>query len=298
MSPGAGDGGVLPVDKPSGPTSHDVVARARRALGIRKIGHTGTLDPFASGLLILCVGPATRLSEYLTGLDKSYVATVRLGTSTDTGDPEGAVTAEDAAWRGLGRADVEAGLAGLRGRILQVPPSYSAKKVEGERAYRRARRGESVELEPVEVEIHALDLLELHPPNVVIRLRCSSGTYVRAVGRDLGERLGTAAHLTALRRTRVGTFSVDEALPLDALADPGAVEDAWITPARAVAHLPSVEVDDEEAIRLAHGQVIRVPGGVDTGPREPVAVVRGGDLVAVAARDGDRLRPRKVFVHA
>lgn len=298
MSPPPGDGGVLLVDKPSGPTSHDVVARARRALDTRKIGHTGTLDPFASGLLVLCVGSATRLSEYLTGLDKTYVATVRLGAATDTGDPEGAVVADDDTWRGLDASDLEEALAGLRGRIRQVPPRYSAKKVAGERAYRLARRGEEVELEAVEVEVHELEVVELDLPDVAIRLRCSSGTYVRAVGRDLGRRLGTAAHLTELRRTRVGSFRVEEAVSLEGLTDLPAVERAWITPARAVAHLPSVEVDDDEATRLAHGQVIRVRAAVEAGPREAVAVLRAGDLVAVAARDGDRLRPRKVFAHA
>lgn len=293
-----GEGGVLPVDKPSGPTSHDVVARARRALDIRKIGHTGTLDPFASGLLLLCVGSATRLAEYLTGLDKTYRATVRLGTSTDSGDPEGAVVGESDAWRGLDAADVEAALAGFRGRISQVPPRFSAKKIAGERAYRRARRGEEVELEAVEVEVHELELERLDLPDVEIRLRCSSGTYVRALGRDLGERLGALAHLARLRRTRAGTVSVEDAVSLDGLEDARAVERAWISPARAVAHLPSVEVAGDEAVRLAHGQTIRLRDEAPATalPQETVAVLRGSDLVAVAARQGDRLRPRKVFL--
>lgn len=297
MSRLPGEGGVLPVDKPSGPTSHDIVARARRALDIRKIGHTGTLDPFASGLLLLCVGSATRLAEYLTALDKTYRATVRLGSSTDTGDPEGKVVEESDGWHGLDAADVEKALRTFRGRVRQVPSRYSAKKVAGERAYRRARRGETVELAAVEVEVHELDLVGFDLPDIEIRIRCSSGTYVRALGRDLGEHLGTVAHIAALRRTHAGTFPVEDAVSPDALEDPGAVERAWMSPARAVAHLSSVEVDGAEATRLAHGQVIRLRGEVPAAPPdEPVAVLRGGELVAMAAREGDRLRPRKVFL--
>ena len=289
-----GAGGVLPVDKPAGPTSHDVVARARRSLGTRRVGHTGTLDPFATGLLLLCVGPATRLSQYLTGLDKTYEATAVLGVRTETDDPEGAVVASDERWRGLSREEVEGALAARVGRQAQVPPAFSAKKVGGEAAHRRARRGEAVALEPVEVEVFEAGLLDLALPEARFRVRCSSGTYVRALARDLGEDLGTGAHLSALRRTGVGPFGVEGALSLEALDDPAAVAAAWIPPARALAHLPRVEVSADEAARLAHGQTLR-PASDAAPPEGPVAAVREGELVAVGEMEEGALRPRKVF---
>ncbi|MBW3535341.1 MAG: tRNA pseudouridine(55) synthase TruB, partial [Gemmatimonadetes bacterium] len=221
-------GGVLPVDKPAGPTSHDVVGMARRALETRRVGHTGTLDPFATGLLLLCVGPATRLSEYLTGLDKTYEATALLGTRTETEDAEGAVVSRDDRWKALEPSEVRDAVAAMVGPMAQVPPAFSAKKVAGEAAHRRARRGESFTLEAVVVEVYAAELLEVALPEIRFRVRCSSGTYVRALARDLGESLGTGAHLTALRRTRVGAFPVDGALPPPALEDPAAVSAAWI----------------------------------------------------------------------
>ncbi len=284
--------GVLPVDKPAGPTSHDVVARARRALGVRRVGHSGTLDPFATGLLLLCVGPATRLSEYLTDLDKTYEATARLGVRTQTDDPEGDVVDEDEAWRGLERADVESAMEAFRGPIEQVPPVYSAKKVGGEAAHRKARRGETVRLEPSAVVIHALEVTGMELPELRFRVRCSSGTYVRALARDLAAALGTGAHLTALRRTRVGSFAVEDALSLEALDNPSAVARALMTPARALDHLPRVEVTPEEAGRLGHGQSLE-GAGVPEG--RPVRVVLDGELVAVAEARGGALEPRKVF---
>ena len=289
-------GGVLPVDKPRGPTSHDVVAVARRALGTRRIGHTGTLDPFATGLLLLCIGPATRLAEFLTGLPKRYRARVRLGVRTTTDDPEGEVEASSEGWRALTRADVERALGALRGPILQTPPRFSAKKVGGRTAYDLARRGEDVVLEPAAVEVLALDITAWEPPELELDVRCSSGTYVRALARDLGEALGVGAHLTALRRTEVGAFGVEGALTLDRLGEPAAVEQAWIAPARAVAHLPSVRVSAEDAARLAHGVAVGLGGAEVASEADAVAVLNVEALVAVAARDGDRLRPRKVFV--
>jgi tRNA pseudouridine55 synthase len=290
-------GGLLLVDKPAGPTSHDVVAIARRALGTRRVGHTGTLDPFATGLLVVCVGSATRLVEFLTGLPKRYLAGVRLGIRTTTDDPEGEVEATSDSWRTLTRPDVERALEPLRGPIQQTPPRFSAKKVAGEPAYALARRGEDVVLAPIAVEIHALDLLAWNPPHLELDVRCSAGTYVRTLARDLGERLGTGAHLTSLRRTEVGSFRVDDALDLDGLHDAGTVERAWIRPADALAHLPRVRIGAEDAERLAHGQSVPVGEGAP-GDRGPLAVVLGDELVAVAERHGDRLRPRKVFATA
>lgn len=290
-------GGVLPVDKPAGPTSHDVVAVARRALGTRRIGHTGTLDPFATGLLLLCVGPATRLAEFLTGLPKRYRARVRLGARTSTDDPEGEVEATSERWRELSPADVEGALAALRGRLLQTPPRFSAKKLGGRAAYELARRGREVALEPSWVEVFALDVVAWEPPELELDVRCSSGTYVRALARDLGAALGVGAHLSALRRTEVGRFGVEGALALDVLTDAAAVARAWIPPADAVAHLPRVQVSAEDAARLAHGRTVGVQAGAELAAgAEAVAVVSDRALVAVAAREGDRLKPRKVFV--
>ncbi|MBR9990860.1 MAG: tRNA pseudouridine(55) synthase TruB, partial [Gemmatimonadetes bacterium] len=191
--------GVLPIDKPVGPTSHDMVARARRVLGTRRIGHTGTLDPMASGLLLLCIGRATRIAEYLTGMDKRYSAVVRLGVSTDTDDAAGSVIAEHPV-AGITEADVERALDRQRGDISQIPSSYSAKKVGGERAYAMARQGREVNLEAVPVSIRELTVTRFDLPDIHIDVTCSSGTYIRAIARDLGADLGVGAHLTALRR--------------------------------------------------------------------------------------------------
>lgn len=316
------DAFVLLVDKPEGPTSHDVVAQARRALDTRKIGHTGTLDPFASGLLILCVGRATRLSEYLTGLPKSYVAVARLGVETDTLDREGRVVAETDRWKELGREEIETAASTLVGEIDQVPPQYSAKKVDGEAMHRKARRGEVVALPPVPVTVHAFEVHDVDPPRVTLSVRCSSGTYVRALARDLGRRLDVGAHLISLRRTAVGDLDVDDAVSLGSLERAEVVRTARLSPLEALAHLPRIAVDAEEARRIRHGQKIRVtrtaveplgvaapgsPGISDVGspdasamePAEavvdPVVVACGGALAAVARLEEGVLKPRKVF---
>lgn len=301
---------VLPVDKPEGPTSHDVVATARRALGIRRVGHTGTLDPFASGLLVLCVGRATRLAEYLSGLDKSYRGEARLGIETDTLDRQGRVVARTDGWGALSTSEIEAALSALVGEIEQVPPQFSAKKVEGEPMHRKARRGERVELAPVPVTVHAIDLESVDLPTIRFHVRCSSGTYIRALARDLGERLGVGAHLTALRRVDVGPFAGSDALAVDALDDEKAVRGARVAPIDAIRHLTLVEVDEDTAGRLRHGQRVRLGGGgpnaapddaVAGPPDAPVeaagvvAVTHADDLLAIARLDHGVLEPRKVF---
>ncbi|HEX7118916.1 MAG TPA: tRNA pseudouridine(55) synthase TruB [Longimicrobiales bacterium] len=286
--------GVLPVDKPEGPTSHDVVAAARRALGTRRIGHTGTLDPFASGLLLLCVGQATRIAEYLTDLPKTYRATMRLGVATDTADRTGAPVSESAAWRELSRDRIAAALASQVGRIRQLPPAYSAKKVAGERAYDRARRGEAVRLEPAEVEIYRLDVLAWDLPDITFEVVCSSGTYIRAIARDVGEALGVGGHLVALRRTRIGRHDVDRAVPVERLTDAAAVRAAWMSPLAALGHLPRVDVDAAGASALRHGRALPLRRG-DRPAHTPIAVAHGGALLAIGEFDDERLRPRKVF---
>ena len=213
--------GILLVDKPQGITSHDVVSRMRRLAGTRKIGHAGTLDPMATGLLVLGVNHATRLLHYLVGLDKEYLATIRLGWDTTTDDAEGeplvAASAERLA--GVTEEAIRAGMLRQTGVIEQVPSAVSAVKVDGKRAYQRVRDGEEVELAARTVTVSAFELLAVRPGDGVVdadvRVECSSGTYVRALARDLGAALGTGGHLTALRRTRIGAFRVDEAAALD-----------------------------------------------------------------------------------
>ena len=287
-------GAVLRVDKPEGPTSHDIVAAARKALGERRIGHTGTLDPFASGLLLLCIGPATRLSEYLTGLSKQYQASMRLGVATDTDDLTGKVVAESAGWHELAKADVEGALAAQRGTIQQLPPLFSAKKVNGERMYAAARRGETPERSSVEVTIHRLELLCYRPPDVEFEVECSSGTYVRAIARDLGDALEVGGHLRSLRRTLIGEHGVVGAISPAEFSDADAVGRALLSPVDALAHLPAVAIDGAAAGRIANGGAIPFPEPL-SGNQPLVIHSTEGDLLAIGEWAGGHLRPRKVF---
>ena len=208
-------GGLLLVDKPAGITSHDVVQRTRQIYGERSIGHLGTLDPFATGLLVLLLGRATRLATFLETEPKVYDATITFGAETDTDDATGAVTRSAELPR---QADVRAAIDGLTGNIAQVPPDYSAKSVAGVRAYDAARRGVPLALEPVAVTVHAWDIRSIEPHSLRAVITCSGGTYIRGLARDLGRASGSAAHLSSLRRTRVGPFDVDDAHSLDRLA--------------------------------------------------------------------------------
>jgi tRNA pseudouridine55 synthase len=247
-------------------------------------------------VLLLLLGSATRLSEYFLKMGKSYTATVRLGVETESHDPEGEVTREDSGWREVTEEEIRRALDGFRGRVLQVPPAYSAKKVRGEAAHRRIRRGEEVELSPVPVEIHELELLETNLPDVRLALRCSSGTYVRALARDLGKSLGVGGYLTALRRTRIGPFDLDSTLSLDSLQDQTDVRAGLISAAQALSHLPVVSVGASEAVLIRQGQFLQLTEK-EVPEETPICVLLDGELLAIAAREGDRLRPRKVFVH-
>lgn len=249
--------GILLVDKPTGMTSHDVVARTRRALGTRKVGHAGTLDPMATGLLLLGIDSSTRLLTYLVGLGKEYTATIRLGVATDTDDAEGSVIATTDAGS-VTRTRIDAGIAALTGEVSQVPSSYSAVKVEGRRAYDRARAGEDVVLAPRTVTITRFDVLDERREAGVIDLAvvvaCSSGTYVRALARDLGAALGVGGHLTALRRTSIGGFAVTDAVQLEAI-DAASVH----PPAEIAAQLfPTATLDAVQATDLTHGKRVRL----------------------------------------
>jgi tRNA pseudouridine55 synthase len=208
--------GLLLVDKPAGMTSHDVVQHVRRIYGERSIGHLGTLDPFATGLLVLLLGRATRLANFLDIEPKVYDATVGFGSETDTDDSTGTVIRSAPL---PAEADIRAGLTTLTGTISQIPPAYSAKSVDGTRAYDAARRGKPLELEPVEVQVHSWEVREVRPDSLSATITCSGGTYIRALARDLGRLTSSAAHLTALRRSRIGPFDVKDAATLDAIAD-------------------------------------------------------------------------------
>jgi tRNA pseudouridine55 synthase len=285
------------VDKPAGPTSHDVVGRLRRILGTRRIGHAGTLDPMATGVLVLGVGKGTKLLGYLALKDKAYTATIRLGEATDTDDAEGhSLSTMDAST--LDEADVRAAMAGLTGTIEQVPSAVSAIKVDGQRAYRRARAGETVELTPraVTVTKFTLDAVRrtANRTDLDVTVECSTGTYVRALARDLGAALGVGGHLTALRRTRVGPFTLDAARTLDEIAEerqPGlslGLDDA------VAATLPRREIDAEAARALSHGQKLP-PAGL---PGVYGAFDPQGHVVALLTERDRQARPVVVFTPA
>jgi tRNA pseudouridine55 synthase len=285
--------GILPVDKVVGGTSHDVVARARRGLGMRRVGHTGTLDPFASGLLLLCLGPATRLAEYFHPLPKRYRAVMRLGARTDTDDRTGEPVGTPVDPTGMDEARIRDALATQVGEIEQVPPQFSAKKVGGERSYRAARAGREVEVRPVRVRIHSIEVERIALPDVSFSVSCSTGTYIRAIARDVGEALGVGGHLTELRRTAIGDLQVEDALPEGDLDDRDAASAAVIDPARALSFLPARTLTESEAHRVGAGN--RVAADEASGDA-PVLLLRpDGSLLAVAERTGEELQPRKVI---
>jgi tRNA pseudouridine55 synthase len=274
------------LDKPAGMTSHDVVQRVRRTLGTRAAGHTGTLDPFATGLLVVLVGRATRLARFVEAQAKTYLATARLGVRTDTDDLTGAALAGVGLGTGCSEVRVREVLAGFVGEQQQLPPSYSAKHVAGERSYRLARRGVAVAPAPVTVTIHRIELVGYREPELVFRATVSPGTYLRAIARDLGERLGVGAHLTALRREAIGPLRVEDAVPLDRLAA------GHLLPAREVLrHLPTRELDEPDRLAVSHGR----PVPADPAPEGDVALLHAGELVAVARAEAGWLRPSVVL---
>ncbi|WP_284230625.1 tRNA pseudouridine(55) synthase TruB [Arenivirga flava] len=287
--PRAGSG-ILLLDKPQGLTSHDAVARTRRLAGTRKVGHAGTLDPMATGLLVLGLNSSTRLLTYLVGLDKEYTATIRLGASTVTDDAEGEITGT-AETAHLADEAVEAAIAPLRGDIEQVPSTVSAIKVDGKRAYARAREGEDVQLSARPVRIDAFEVLASRRVDgfldLDVRVVCTSGTYIRALARDLGAALGVGGHLTALRRTRVGPFAVAHAPELADDLDVGA---RMLRPADVAGALfPTVRLDADDALALSQGKRIR-PDGLPEATGPLAVLTPTGDLLGLAARRGDGLR--------
>jgi tRNA pseudouridine55 synthase len=288
--------GVLVVDKPVGLTSHDVVQIIRRGTGIRRAGHTGTLDPRASGVLVILVGPAVRLSEYVSASDKRYQATVRLGASTDTYDAEGTILSTRSV-EDVTEDSFDEILQTFTGEIIQVPPPYSAVKVKGRKAYEMAREGEEVILEPRTINVYSLEILEWSPPEVVIDVYCSSGTYVRSLANDLGKSLGTGAHLVGLRRTKSGRFTLRDAVPLRRLQDSFNAGEWYrflIPAAEALADWPMVELDADQVELIRHGHRIPVDPGQKGWAR---GVSEQGDLVALLEVDEEsgEWQPRKVF---
>ena len=273
--------GILLIDKPEGVTSFEVVRRARKSLGIRKIGHLGTLDPMATGLLPLCLLEATKLVPYLMPEPKVYRARVRLGVATDTQDAYGAVVARCETLPAP--AQIYQAAAAFVGEVTQVPPMFSALHCQGERAYRRARRGEAVDLPPRTVTIYELTVDEVAIPEFTLTVRCSQGTYVRTLAKDLGDALRCGAHLAALRRLAVGALRVEEALPLTALAELSREElEARIIPiSRCLPGMRPVEVGVAEARQLRQGQLLVRPAD-DFTDGEQVQVLADAELVAVA----------------
>ncbi|WP_084104362.1 tRNA pseudouridine(55) synthase TruB [Demequina sp. NBRC 110056] len=292
--------GLVLVDKPAGWTSHDVVGRMRRLAGTRKVGHAGTLDPMATGLLVIGIGRATKLLTYVVGHDKVYEATIRLGQTTVTDDAEGDVTATADA-TDVTSPQIADAIAGLTGDIQQVPSSVSAIKIDGERAYKRVREGEDVELPARPVTVHAFSVLGARREGTFIdldvRVDVSSGTYVRALARDLGAALGVGGHLTALRRTSVGDLEIKDAATLDALGD--IVEAGGEVPrlglgSAAADIMPVHALSETEAVALGYGQWLDADAGIAwDGPL--AALDPAGDLVAIVRPEGGRLKPEVVF---
>ncbi|CAN5140940.1 tRNA pseudouridine(55) synthase TruB [soil metagenome] len=287
MSPGEGTApsGLLLIDKPAGITSHDAVDRVRRALSTRKVGHAGTLDPMATGLLLVGVGRATRLLRFLADLPKTYFATGLLGIETDTLDAEGRVARKREV--NVSERELRAAMAVFTGNILQAPPAFSAVKVGGRRSYEAARRGEPVASPPRPVRVFAFDLLRFHAPSFDVAVECSSGTYVRTLIADVGAHLGCGAHVTALRRTAIGPFGVDRARPPE---DPGRL----LPVERAAEHLPSVTLQTEEA-RAARSGAILGPAGVG-GPYRVLA--SDGRLIGIYRDDGAKAVPEVILASA
>ena len=287
--------GVLVVDKPVGMTSHEVVQIIRRGTNIRRAGHTGTLDPRASGVLVILVGPAVRLSEYVSASDKRYQAIIRLGTSTDTYDSDGQVTRTDP--MDITEEQFEQELKQFIGEIEQTPPPYSAVKVQGRPSYEMAREGEEVELQPRIINVYSLDVLEWAPPEVTVDVHCSSGTYVRSLAYELGIKLGCGAMLVGLRRTKSGRFTLKDAVPLRKLIE-SFDTNTWykyvIPAAEALGEWKALTLNNEQVEAIRHGHRI---SGEGKGGEMVRGVTEQGELVALLEFDEttSEFQPRKVF---
>lgn len=282
--------GFLNIDKPSGMTSHDVVARVRRQLKVKKVGHAGTLDPMATGVLIVCLGLATRLSEYAMASTKGYRAVVHLGITTDTYDAEGEVIATQPAEH-ITQMDVEHALAPFRGQIEQLPPMYSAVKQKGRKLYELAREGQEVTRNPRPVTIESLKLTEWTPPKFVLDVVCSSGTYIRSLAYDIGEALGVGAHLAGLVRTASGRFHLEDAVALDAVLEDEEWQRYVLPPDTALQHLPVLQLDDEQTAHVLHGRQL----SRQSNDEYVRAYSHDGQFIAILKSRGTVWHPHKVF---
>ncbi len=293
--------GILVVDKPVGLTSHDVVDIIRRGTNIRRAGHTGTLDPRASGVLVVLIGPAVRLSEFVSASDKRYQAILRLGSATDTYDAEGRFTQQSATPVNVTEQQFNEVLQRFVGEIEQTPPAYSAVKLHGRKAYEMAREGEQVELAPRKINVYHLEILEWAPPEVVIDVHCSSGTYVRSLANDVGTALGCGAYLVGLRRTKSGRFTLRDATPLRKLQEAFTTGNWYqylIPAAEALAEWPAVELNPDQVEEVKHGH--RAKAAADAKPGLVRGVSMAGELIAimdlVTVEDGSlEWQPKKVF---
>ena len=300
--------GAFIIDKPAGRTSHDVVARVRKIVGVRRVGHTGTLDPFATGVLVVLVGRATRLAQFLSGAEKEYEAVIRLGYATDTGDVTGqrietGPHARALSTQSLRKEEIEMAIASLRGEIEQTPPMYSAKKIAGRKLYEHARRGEQIERQLVHVTIREFELLgddekllrtnEDGSSDLRVRVVCSAGTYIRVLAEDLGKKLDTQAHLAELRRTGAGNFRIADAFTLDELAqlsETNSVHEALISPRDVLSDLPEIELDEKQAQATRRGVDLQfVPHDAEPWvDADSVRLCYRGELIAVGKFDRRR----------
>lgn len=285
--------GVLNIDKPMGLTSHDVVGRVRRLSGTRRVGHTGTLDPLATGILVVCLGRATRLVEYVVGRPKTYTATIRLGQTTNTYDTEGEITAEQTLPDNLSLAEIRPYLDQFRGEIAQIPPLYSAIKKDGQPLYKLARQGKTIELEPRQVTIYELEVLAWQQPDLSLQIRCSAGTYIRSIAHDLGQLLGYGGHLTQLRRTAVGAFNLSTAVSLDDLT-PNNLSHHLVAADLAVHHLPAYTLTADEATLLFNGTPIPPPTTIDA---EVARVYTpANEFAGLVSIQDNQWRAKKMFI--
>lgn len=299
--------GILIIDKPAGITSHDVVARVRRILGTKRVGHTGTLDPFATGVMVIVVGRATRLAQFLDKDEKEYIADVRFGWETDTGDREGLRTAEcglrnEEVGAPLGEIEWDEVLMGFRGRIKQVPPMYSAKKVDGKKLYELARSGAEVEREAVDITVRELEILDeeqFRNPQSAVRIRvvCSAGTYIRTLAEDIGRATGLLAHLTELRRTRAGRFGVGQAITLETLAEHSSPDDLLLPLEEAVSHLPVFTLSEDRVAKTLNGMSTRDLSGRFADGETVAMVSPDGKLLAIGRfQDDEKVVQPKVVL--
>lgn len=295
--------GLLNIDKPKGITSHDVVNRVRKLAGQRRVGHAGTLDPMATGVLLVCLGQATRLIEYVTASRKQYRAVIRFGLTTDTLDAEGQITAENDP-SALTEARLHQILPAFLGQIEQIPPLFSAIKKGGQPLYKRARAGQTVEVEPRQVTLYALTWVDWQPPDLTLDITCSPGTYIRSLARDVGLAAGPGAHLAGLTRTASGPWTLADAVPLETLEHEAAENrSSWQRhlhpPDKAISHLPQVSLSAEDSIRVQQGQQLQLDFlPASDNPNLVRAYTPDGDFLAIltlAQPDAKLWQPKKVF---